>query len=266
VTAPDGRLLWDGLPAFDVLGEFASGFSARATGERGLAIVNGHFGRPRALRTHPVDRNTPCVLGALVDVPKDKQTRVVLDVSHDSKGDWQLVVKANGKILRDEVIGPNITRGGWTKITVDLSEFAGRKVDLELLNQANDWMFEYGYWERIAIVSQAMGTSPQEPAGTNDQSAPFMHPDELSGARSRVADVPTTVTFVNKSQHTVKVYWLNYQGRRVLYKTLRRGQSYKQGTALTHPWVITDENDRAWSVHYPTAAPLTVNIEAPLSR
>ncbi len=35
--------------------------STRASGD-GLAIVEGHLGRPRYLRTHPVDQNTPCIL------------------------------------------------------------------------------------------------------------------------------------------------------------------------------------------------------------
>ena len=37
---------------------------------------------------------------------------------------------------------------------VDLSEFAGKKVKLELINQPTGWTFEGGYWAEIALISQ----------------------------------------------------------------------------------------------------------------
>ena len=72
-----------------------------------------------------------------------------------------------------------------------------------------------------------------------------------------------TIKFVNKSGKTVKVYWLDYDGDRKLYETLKDGESYEQQTYLTHPWVITDENDDAWYVYFPDAQPRTVEIVAP---
>lgn len=36
------------------------------------------------------------------------------------------------------------------------------------------------------------------------------------------------------------IFWLDYNGQRVLYNTLAPGQSYVQQTFLTHPWVIAD--------------------------
>jgi formylglycine-generating enzyme required for sulfatase activity len=137
-----------------VLGELAPGFSTQTVGEGGLVVATDHFGRPRAFRTHPVNRDTPCIVSADVDVPAGKRTSLVLDVSHHPKGDWQLVVKANSQQLLDEVIGPETTENGWKQISVDLSGFAGRKVHLELLNQANGWEWEFAYWGRIAIVSR----------------------------------------------------------------------------------------------------------------
>jgi hypothetical protein len=32
---------------------------------------------------------------------------------------------------------------------------------------------------------------------------------------------------------------------------------------LTHPWVITDEDDNAWYVYFPDAQPRTIEILAP---
>ncbi len=67
----------------------------------------------------------------------------------------QLAVKANGSTLHTSTIGPSTTKNGWAHITVDLSKLAGQKVTLELLNRANGWNNEFGYWGRIAIESTA---------------------------------------------------------------------------------------------------------------
>jgi hypothetical protein len=57
---------------------------------------------------------------------------------------------------------------------------------------------------------------------------------------------PTAVRFVNNSGTlTFQVFWLDYNGNRVLYATLAPGQSFVQQTFLTHPWVIADTSPAA---------------------
>jgi len=57
---------------------------------------------------------------------------------------------------------------------------------------------------------------------------------------------PTAVRFVNNSANlTFQVFWLDYNGNRVLYATLGPGQSFIQQTFLTHPWVIADTSPAA---------------------
>lgn len=153
-TSPAPRETTEPAEFNDLVGEVAPGFRIDASGEDGVGIVAEHFGREGVLRTHPLDRDRPCVLHAKVDVPAGKRTRLVLDVSHDRQGDWRLLIFAGGKKLHDSIVGPKTTRGGWAQITVDLSEFAGRAVELELRNQANDWSWEFGYWGRVELVSQ----------------------------------------------------------------------------------------------------------------
>jgi hypothetical protein len=55
----------------------------------------------------------------------------------------------------------------------------------------------------------------------------------------------TTIEFVNATSQRVKVYWLDFQGHRVLYNQLDAGKSYVQRTFLPHPWVVTDASDSA---------------------
>jgi putative membrane-bound dehydrogenase-like protein len=128
------------------------GFTTTASGEQGVAILTEHQGRVNVLRTHPVNQTKPCVLTSKVEIPADRKARLVLAVSHDARGDWQLMVRAGGKKLHESLIGPKTTTDGWAEITVDLSEFAGQRIELELVNQANNWSYEHAYWGRAEVV------------------------------------------------------------------------------------------------------------------
>jgi len=89
------------------------------------------------------------------------------------------------------------------------------------------------------------------------------HAAEEKGIKSDNSDVEAKIKFANKSGKTVKIYWLDFDGNRKLYQTLKDGESYEQDTFLTHPWVIADDNDDAWYVYFPDAQPRSVEIVAP---
>ncbi|MEX0713557.1 MAG: PVC-type heme-binding CxxCH protein [Pirellulales bacterium] len=153
VEAPQPRETTDPTQFNELVAEVAPGFSLDASGERGVGILAEHAGRPGVLRTHPLARDKPCVLRRVVLIPAGKTTRLLLDVSHHPDGDWQLVVRANGRPLHESVVGKKTVGDGWTTVAVDLSEFAGEEVQLELLNQANDRRGDFAYWGRVEIVS-----------------------------------------------------------------------------------------------------------------
>ena len=58
--------------------------------------------------------------------------------------------------------------------------------------------------------------------------------------RSLRGDEPTRLEFSNKRSGPVKVYWIDYDGRRQHYRDLAPGSSYEQQTFMTHPWVVTE--------------------------
>lgn len=90
------------------------------------------------------------------------------------------------------------------------------------------------------------------------------HAAEEKGIKSIGSDVATSITFVNKSQQTIKVYWLDSEGQRKHMETVKDGESREiEPTYLMHPWLITDEDDKAWYVYYPDAQPRSVEIVAP---
>lgn len=136
-----------------ILAEVAPGFTTDASGD-GVVLLKTHQGRDAVVRTHPPARGKPCVLRGEFDVPAAKKTVLLAAVSHDPRGDWQLVIKANGETLVDAPVGPKTTTDGWAEHRVDLSRFAGKKVKLELHNQPTDWSYESAFWGRVSVLSE----------------------------------------------------------------------------------------------------------------
>lgn len=87
------------------------------------------------------------------------------------------------------------------------------------------------------------------------------HPAEEAGIKSGASLVEARITFINDSDATIRVYWLDFRGARVLYHTLKPGEAAVQVTYLGHPWLITDEDDNAWQLYYPDAQPRKIKIE-----
>ena len=106
------------------------------------------------IATYPKEERVPCVLSRKVDIPAGKRTMLKLTVGHHPLGDWDLVVKADGKELLRKPVGKTTATNGWLDVAVDLSEYKGKSILLELLNQPTDWNFENGYWEKILIESK----------------------------------------------------------------------------------------------------------------
>jgi len=107
-------------------------------------------GRKNVLVTHPMSTAKPCVLSRTVDLPAG-QPKLVLDVAPDPRGDWTLVVKADGKELLKKKIDQAAAKDGWATVAVDLSACAGRSVRLEVQNVADNWSWEAGHFSKIAI-------------------------------------------------------------------------------------------------------------------
>jgi hypothetical protein len=56
---------------------------------------------------------------------------------------------------------------------------------------------------------------------------------------SRPSKEATGMTFVNRSDEPVKIYWLSFQGERVLYQYLPAGSRHTQNTFIGHNWLVT---------------------------
>ena len=114
-------------------------------------------GKKEVVKTHPLDRETPCVLTTSIDIPEGKNTLLKLLVSYHNRGDWDLIIRINGSVQKKITVGEEtaqIGKDGWLEVIFDLTPFAGNnnvKIDLE--NKANGWAWEAGYWGKIKIES-----------------------------------------------------------------------------------------------------------------
>jgi hypothetical protein len=113
-----------------------------------LQLVNG---RKNVFVTYPPDKNTACTLTGQIDIPANWQSNLRLLVGHDPRGGWTLIVRANGK----ELYSWDVVKEPWLEIVVDLSDYAGKSVNLELINKPSRfWPNEWAYWKEIALETR----------------------------------------------------------------------------------------------------------------
>lgn len=105
----------------------------------------------------------------------------------------------------------------------------------------------------ITLIVGCAGSNQPERSGTN----------AAQSTRSLNSDTPALITFVNRSNQSVNVYWIDFGGNRQLYKTLEAGGSFTQQTFLTHPWLVTDAQGQPWNIYMPEASPRTVVLQGP---
>jgi hypothetical protein len=119
------------------------------TDEEAPARLAEYAGRPNVLMTHPFDREKAAALERAIEVPNGKKTTLSFAVAADDQGDWELRVLVDGKSVHKQLVDKQGSR--WKTVNIDLSPYAGQKVTVRLENWANDWAWEYGYWNQIEL-------------------------------------------------------------------------------------------------------------------
>jgi hypothetical protein len=144
-----------------VINEVLPGFTvSNSNNGLGPFYLKEYLGRSNVLIVHPASQSVPCVFSVNRLIPSGKKTKLQFEVTHHIKGDWQLIVKANGEQLLKKDIGPKTcqkdrtaTQRGWCEIDVDLSKFAGQNVQLELQSAATGWAWEWAIWSGVKSVT-----------------------------------------------------------------------------------------------------------------
>jgi len=141
------------------MSDVAPGFEIFSDVDGGLVPIHGVIasfsGKKNVLVTHPFERAKPAMLKRKIFPSRDDKPVLRFSVSHHQKGDWRLVVTANTEVVYDQNINRKTTENGWHNVSIDLSAFSGREVELQLNNVATGWMFEQAFWHKVEIVSSA---------------------------------------------------------------------------------------------------------------
>jgi hypothetical protein len=118
-------------------------------------LKDEEFGKNNVLLTHPLDKRTGCQLSRQIKLPAGKKSVLHLTIGHHPEGDWDLIVAVDGKEIARKTVSEQTTgRDLWMQAEVDLSDYAGKEIKLELINQPTGWKFEAGYWAEISLLSQ----------------------------------------------------------------------------------------------------------------
>jgi hypothetical protein len=85
--------------------------------------------------------------------------------------------------------------------------------------------------------------------------------------RSLSSEESLHLDFQNTTQSRLTLHWLDFNGRRVPYVTLEPGQSHRQQTYVTHPWLAVDTDGSCLRAYLPRASgEYTVRILGPGGR
>jgi hypothetical protein len=129
--------------------KYATGW--RVTPESSLGLLQLVNGKRNVFVTYPPDKDTECTLTRQIDIPANLQTLLRLKVGHDPRGGYTFIVRANGT----ELYNWDVVKEPWINVKVDLSEYAGKTITLELINKPSRfWSNEWAYFNQIAIESR----------------------------------------------------------------------------------------------------------------
>ncbi len=139
-------------PFINAVATFAPGWSAADCRESPLlGLYPELFGKTNVLLTQPTNRTQPCRLLMRTRLPAGTPA-LHINAGHYPRGEWLLVLKVDGVIAGQTVVGAQNAPDVWMDAQFDLSAYAGQEVTLELLNQNNGGMFDSGYWSAINLI------------------------------------------------------------------------------------------------------------------
>ena len=112
--------------------------------------ANPNPGRRGILYLHPTNEQMPArILRHVTLTGPAPILKMGVSANRNVDGDWALIVKVNGKpVGREKIISG---AEGWQDLTFDLSPYSGQTVNIEIGVRANNWWYEYAFFDYIRI-------------------------------------------------------------------------------------------------------------------
>ncbi len=140
---------------------------------------------------------------------------------------------------------------GIGEFTTDIPEYAHRR-------PASFWDRRgrgYGPGDDNPVVSCAeenLLCYPGDPwAAEKDHRLPSLDIARADTARSTDSTRKTDIFILNKSGKKLKVYWIDFEGKRRPRTVLHPNGNFHSNTFATHPWLVTDMRDRTVGLYLP---------------
>ena len=114
-----------------------------------------------------------------------------------------------------------------SRLPIDGLKFNDSVSELLFTSEGRRWKCDLSSYE-IQEVSQDEQSTSSLPAHSEP------HPSIQSNEE-------TSVTFVNRTESDVELYWVDLEGERRHYATIRAGQQHQQHTFAGHVWLVTDK-------------------------
>jgi len=116
------------------------------------AVRSGHAnpnpGRTGILYLHPKSQQEPARITRRVTMTGPAPILTMgVSGNRDVDGDWVLVVRVDGKPLGEKKVIAGAQ--GWQDLEFNLSPFSGQTVTIEIEAWANDWHYEYAFFDYV---------------------------------------------------------------------------------------------------------------------
>ena len=109
--------------------------------------------------------------------------------------------------------------------------------------------------DETSVVAPLVGSAP----------TPGVSPTNCDQERSLRSPTRTTnsteISFTNRAPAKRRIYWLNFDGMRVLYASLEAGQTVSFETYIGHPWLVANEADECMAIYMPTAGQHEIDVD-----
>jgi dipeptidyl aminopeptidase/acylaminoacyl peptidase len=124
------------------------------------------------------------------------------------------------------------------RLPIDKLEFAESGSEILLTIQGKRWKCDLHSYDVQDVSKDEQITSSLPP---HDEP----HPSIQTGDE-------TSITFINCTGGDVEVYWVDFEGERRHYVTIRAGERHQQHTFAGHVWLVTDKTGKTLAVFVAT--------------
>lgn len=117
--------------------------------ERTPVKLADYYGKTNVLLMHPFpDKKTPASLEQKLQ-PGPGKNKLSFRAAADDRGDWELRVVVNGKVVKSLVVDHEKPR--WKEVELDLAPWNGLDATVRLEAHANGWSMEFAYLHGIEL-------------------------------------------------------------------------------------------------------------------